>query len=183
MNEQPVAIIINGLAGSARHCGNGVELRGPWASHTGYRRLQVGIAGHGDAGQLYALAEASYEEHRAYAFAVGDEHRDNGWKTLSSGVKGETIVRLPDWHKGVVSQALEAYGMTLYCGFNRQWAFTAACGVNVDTVRQLLAPILRPGTRFADEAMLAYDIDLAARAMGFLPRTPLQQGPAQKALF
>lgn len=183
MQQASVAITINGLEGSAKLGACGIELRGPWASHTGYRSDAAGVSSECGAADLYAAAEARYEEQKVYAFAVGDEHRDNGWKTLGQSHDGSIEIRLPQWHQGIVSKVLESYGMQFTCKFNYRWSFPAGSGVDMATARTVFAPILSPGTRFADEHELAKKIDSAACQAGYSLRTPLQHGGAQCALF
>lgn len=183
VDNQKVVIIINKLSGTAEFTQYGVELNGPWASHTGFRSVTGAKSNDGDVGMLYSLAEAAYEESRRYSFAVGHEHCEHGWKTLIEDWQGNITVRLPSWHKDVVAEALKAYGMELECQVNTRWVLPARSGVRIDVVRQLLAPILRPMTRFVDEHVLAQEIDDAACSMGFNCRRPLQAGRAQRALF
>ncbi|WP_150306332.1 hypothetical protein [Pseudomonas saliphila] len=183
MENSTVTIIINGLAGTARYSSYGIELRGPWASHTGFISLCSMAKQGDDSADLYALAEERYNQQKCYAFAVGDEHREHGWKTLSMGFNGCIEIRLPSWHKGVVAEALESYGMIFDCKLNCRWVFPANCGVDMGLARAIFAPILQQNTRFADEVFLAQQIDLAARQAGYCSRLPLQQGEAQRALF
>lgn len=183
MDNQKVAIIINRLSGTAEFTPYGVELNGPWASHTGFRSVTGVKASDGDVGVLYSLAEAAYDDNRRYSFAVGHEHCEHAWKTLTEDWHGNITVRLPSWHEKIVAEALESYGMELECQVNMRWVFPARSGVRMDVARQLLAPILRPMTRFADEHILAQEIDEAACSMGFNHRRPLQAGRAQRALF
>lgn len=182
MCSQKITIIINGLTGSAEFTDHGVELRGPWASHTGFISV-TGIKGNGDAGMLYKLAETYYEENKRLSFLVGPEHREEGWKAISESWCGAVTVKLPHWHQGIVSGRLESYGMQLDCRLNQRWIFPPEGGVSIEVARLLLAPVLRPMTRFADEETLAQEIDEAAWLQGFSHRTPLQAGRAQQALF
>lgn len=181
MDTKPVTISINGILGEASVSGYGVELRGPWASHTGYRSMMETKGKDFSEAALYEVAKAQYDEQKGYAFVVGDENRDHGWKKIMV-FQDRIEIRLPSWHKGIVAKALESYGMQLDCKWNMRWVFPAS-SVEMDVVRAVFAPILRAGTRFADESELTKQIDVAARESGYAFRSPLQQGEAQCSLF
>lgn len=183
MTLQPIIIEINGLAGQAKYTEFGAEFTGPWASHTGFLSDYAPERDTGDAGYLFAKAEELYNAHCKYAFAVGHEHSEHGWKTLERSWRGDITVRLPQWHRGVVAAALESYGMVFEGEIQSRWGFPGGNGVTLEHAKTVLAPILKRNTRFADEAQLAAAIDAAALAEGYRYRAPLEEGLAQQALF
>lgn len=185
MTWQPIIIEINGLVGQAKYTEFGAEFTGPWASHTGFLSDYAPERDTGDAGYLFAKAEELYNAHCKYAFAVGHEHSEHGWKTLERSWRGNITLRLPQWHRGVVAATLESYGMVFEgeTQFQSRWSFPVDSGVTLEQAKAVLAPILKRNTRFTDEIELAAAIDAAARAEGFRYRAPLQEGLAQQTLF
>lgn len=182
---ESIQIEFNGIAGSAGIEHGMTVFRGKWASHTGYHSGTTPLSGiQGNASTfLYEKAEALYRTQAEYAFAVGDEHKENGWKTLSESLFYGIEVRLPYWHSGEVAALIEQYGMEVSCPHNCKWRFPPQSGVTMQQARDLLQPILQPGTRFTDEAVLCAEIDKAAMTGGFRFRKPIQQGQAQVELF
>lgn len=180
-----IVISFNGRPGRAAHSRSGISLQGDWASHTGFRHIPACSFDLDSplAAALYGAAEACYIEQKACAFLVGDEHSDHGWRALSVGLAGSVEVRLPDWHKGGVAAALEAYGMVQTCPHNFRWAFLPSAGVTMEVARVVLAPVLASGTRFFDEEQLACEIDQAVVAAGYCYRRPLKEGKSQLYLF
>ena len=159
-----IEITVAGMTGEARFTAYGVELRGRWASHTGYRHHTLKLPPSADSAR--DLAHTCHAAQAAYAFAVGDEHRDVGWRTLRT-YDGRIEVRLPSWHAGRVSEVLEAMGWDQQGGnaLNDTWGLA---GASLSTVRKALAPILAPGMRFTPEADLAEQLRISARRTGLL---------------
>lgn len=174
-NEISVDICFNDIPGRAHLKGTDISLYGPWASHTGFRSLIGGLNDYPGIGEaaLYAAAEAFYEKNRILPFLVGDEHKEYGHKKLRVNYNGLIEIQLPQWHKGIVAKALEDYGLVMSCPHNYYWVFQSGLSVTEEEARAILRPILSPGTRFADEAELAKQIDRAACEAGYPVRQPL----------
>lgn len=178
-----VEVELEGLAGAVRITSEDVSLHGKWASHTGFRSHAGMLASDLSDEELRKIAAEHYKESMDYAFAVGDEHREHGWKKICMDYKKRIQIRLPDWHEGIVSATLERYGMVNTCKNNHYWTFEADSRVSMQTARAVLEPILRPGTRFACEQQMSDAIDICAITNGYLARTPLFSGAMQAELF
>lgn len=174
---------LDGQEGRITACSSDVSLHGKWASHTGFRCKVNQTESVLDDEALRTIAWNNYAEESQYAFAVGDEHREEGWKKVAVDYQGRIQLRLPDWHEGIVSATLERYGMTNTCPHNRYWTFAADSGVTAATVRAVFAPILQPGTRLACEQTMSDAIDRCAMSNAFLVGTPLYAGAMQAELF
>ncbi len=159
-----IEITLAGMTGEARFTRHGVELRGRWASHTGYRHHTLSMPP--STASALDLARTYHDTQAAYAFAVGDEHRDVGWRILRT-YDGRIEVRLPSWHAGQVAEVLETMGWDQQGGnaLNDTWGLA---GASLSTVRKALPPILAPGTRFTPEADLAEQLRISARRAGLL---------------
>ena len=166
-------VTVGGLRGTVRFRSSYTELMGPWASHTGYRSL-ARRPPEADDKTAQQLAEAAYAEQTPYAFLVGDEHRDTGWRTLT--VHDQRVeVRLPAWHIGLVAEALAACGLTQdepSDPINHRWGTRRW---PPGPLRRALSPLLTPGTRFTPEEDLARQLRRSARYAGLL------DAPAQAA--
>lgn len=185
-----VHLEINGEAGNVtfRDSLQDCELRGKWASHSGFRSIMSGfretIETYDDEA-FYARAEevalSHYKETADLPFLVGDEHKDFGWKKLSRNYKGKLEIRLADWHEGIVSAELEALGITLGCRLNNYWWFEDE--VEWDDAKAILAPLMAKGTRLVDERRLVQQLRDSVTSRGFLPGEFLSRGGMQPSLF
>lgn len=186
-----VHLVVGGVAGRVtfKECFFFHALHGPWASHSGYRSLHFGYEdepmSQWSAEQLYELAgemaTERFMEESAFAFLVGDEHRDCGWRKISQSMDGRVQIRLPDWHSGVLAACLESYGVKLECPLNNYWVFEH--GVTKEEARAILKPALQRRTRFADEESLAREINACATDLGYVKGEPLSSGHIQGSLF
>lgn len=180
-----IKIEFNGIIGTAAVEHGMIVYRGKWASHSGYRGSLTPAENFAGFTESYVISKAEelYKTQAAYAFAVGEEHKEHGWKVLSESLFYGIEVRLPDWHDGQVAGHIEKYGMEISCPHNRKWRFPLNSGVTMQQARDLLRPILQPGTRFTDEDVLCAEIDKAAMIGGFRFRKPIQDGRVQAELF
>lgn len=158
-----IPVAPGGMPGEVTFKPDGISLRGEWASHTGYRHLyarrseQIAVIDPENEALARQLAEEHYTDNAALPFLVGAEHRDMGWKDIMEDWQtGAWRVRLPDWHKGVVSAALEAAGVTMTDRINQHWAFPV--GAPIEEVREIVRPLTREGTRLMDEQVLAESV-------------------------
>lgn len=185
-----VALTINGTTGSVtfKRCPENYEVRGKFASHTGFRSNPGSITGSLDASDddaLYDLAcriaTERFTESVALPFLVGNEHKEFGWKMLQRNYKGQIETRLPLWQEGVVSAELEAIGLKQTCPINNYWIFEE--GVTFDDAKAILAPLMANETRLMDERRLAQQLRDAITGQGFLPGELMSQGGIQPSLF
>ncbi len=159
-------VSINGSGGRVEFNRFGLSLYGAWASHTGYRsdytlRPESDLEAEQ---QLRAWLEPVlteyWQKNTALPFVVAKEHREHGWKDITWWGHGESPgwdVKLPGWHAGVVASAAVEAGATLtesmghpVLHFDGEW--------EEGRIRHLLSPILRDGTRLADEGPMADEI-------------------------
>ena len=154
-DQSRIDLCLHGISGYAQSARNGWSLHGKWASHTGYR--YVVSKHHEDA--LGQIAEAWYRVHQPLCYLVGDEHRDMGWKTHQVNHQGGVQIRLPEWADQSITQALSQLGLQLADPLNRYWVFESS--VTLSQAREVLAPLLAPATRLADEGQLARELRTA----------------------
>tara|TARA_R110002124_G_scaffold128157_2_gene288513 strand:+ start:1438 stop:1995 length:558 start_codon:yes stop_codon:yes gene_type:complete len=183
IHERTIDACIGGITGKICVSKRWICLHGKWASHTGFtsdagvQDLEVSDE------ELLNAADACYRKAKEFSFAVGDEHREHGWKRICVDYQKRIQIRLPDWHEGIVAATLERYGMVNTCDINQYWTLAADSRVSLQTASSVFEPILRPGTRFACEQEMSAEIDACAINNGFLARTPLSSGAMQAELF
>lgn len=183
-DEKVLPINIGGIAGEFRSKDGFPAFYGPWASHTGYHSLFGEMQRTAATGKsIRELALTYFEKNEKLPFVVGREHTEFGWKSICTNCHGEIQIRLPGWHKGIVSAAIESYGMEIRDKLNNHWVFPKEVCVSFETAKSLLRPILRDHTRFACEKALAEEIDRRAVNMGYLLGRDLRDGAMQQSLF
>lgn len=149
---QEILLTLGGIPGKVKWGYGGWEVHAKWASHTGYRSTMK-------QGDAHALAVDLYESQVNLPYLVGDEHKECGWKKISLNTDGYVQIRLPDWASDSLKDSLSRLGMSEICEHNRYWFFPDK--VTLEQAREVLAPVLRPKTRFVDEEQLAAEIDRA----------------------
>ena len=165
-------VCISGLEGTINFSEFGLEARGKWASHSGYKSIYTGNCmtnGNFTEGALkklaYEKANALFTENVVYAFLIGDEHKDFGWRTIGENLNGQVQIRLPDWHEGAVAQAIKEIGVTLECKNNNYWVFEP--DISVVEAKAVLKPVLEKYSRFISEDILAERIRQSAKITGY----------------
>lgn len=147
--------VVNGRA-SAAH--------GRIASHTGFQSLSGAmIAYQGDADDL---AREKYLEYKKMAYVVWEEHKEHGWKALSDGWYTDRLYfKIPTWASKSMKKGLKDIGCELACKLNSHWLIPE--GATKDQARELLKPILSPGTRLKDEDELVKELKIAFASSDF----------------
>lgn len=173
------SITLNGIRGvvaSGEYRRGGLYAK--WASHTGYR------SGIGLPNDPLKAALVRYRKESAYPFLVWKEGKEGGWSDIQmcTLMRGAVLIRLPQWHEGVVAECLRRLGMVphdRYNHFGREeyWRFDPERKLSVPQVRELLRPLMRDGTRLADESDLAAALWRHAHDCGWV------QKQAQASLF
>lgn len=155
MSENEFEFEIEGVSFKAAFKSTGLSLKGKAASHTGYRHTYAGMAStSGSKEEAMEVARALYGESVKYPYIVGAEHRDMGWKDLSQDYKTDAWqFRIPQWASMGVTDALEALGMVEACPHNHYWQ--SKTPISKEEMTVLIGPLLVPGSRLADEELLA----------------------------
>lgn len=169
--DESVSVTVAGFPGRVSFDGFGYALHGKWASHTGYRHeITNELSYHAPELDLETVAQRlatqAYDINVTYPFVVGEEHREQGWKSIRVNYEGLVQIRLPDWHEGVVADVLVRMGMKLDCDINHFWVFDAS--VDLKIAKEVLAPILKAKTRLTDEHALAKALEISARQAGLI---------------
>lgn len=170
--EIEYTVTVQGLVGKVIFNEYGAELHGKWASHTGYRSACACLE-RSDPSEIEAVMSArqSYQTHARYPYVVGEEHKEQGWRSIHINLDGRVEIRLPDWHEGTVAAVIESMGMGLTDQYNNYWSFAET--VDMAEAKAALAPILQRGTRFTDERILAGALRRTGAAAGL--RYPQEQ--------
>ena len=144
----------------SKMCGmESLEVRGRWASHTGFRSI-IQVTEEENIETLYAKASMA-------PFLVGRADTE-GWQELSEAwnAPDQVQIRLPSWHIKEVAWVLyELAGLRLHCPINEHWVFPAR--YSKAQVKTLLAPVLKKGGRLKDEKVLADEIRHSMAAAEF----------------
>ena len=187
-----IHVEFEGHAGTVGQSHYGVDVKGKWASHTGYRHHFWGVECFKDDRfdinrtedkiKLIEFAEAEYNNNKKAPFLVG-RHDCELWSYLDIDKNKGVTIRLPSWHESIITVCLESYGFTLSDKINDYWTLPADQSQDIETVRSLLKPLLARGSRLTDEHDLAAAVDKQAQQAGYLPRQLLSEGFSQASLF
>lgn len=187
-----IHVKFEGHAGTVGQSYYGIDIRGKWASHTGYCHHLWEVECFSDnefntnraeeKGKIIAFAESEFMRNKKAPYLVG-KHDCELWSYLRIDRKTGVTIRLPSWNESIVSACLESYGFKLSDKNNNYWTLPADQSQDIETVRSLLKPLLAKGSRLTDEHDLAAAVDKQAQQAGYLPRQLLSEGFSQASLF